>query len=75
MGADGMGTAEIIVAGMGLYGAIGLAVALGFASLGLHRAMPDAGPVTWGARILLLPGALVLWPWVLRRWLAGGVRP
>jgi hypothetical protein len=67
-----MATAEIIVAGVSLYGLIGLAVALGFVTLGILRAMPDAGPVTWGARLLLLPGAAVLWPWVLRRWLAGG---
>jgi hypothetical protein len=26
-------------------------------------------PVTVGARILLLPGAFVLWPLVLARWL------
>ena len=52
-----MATAEIIIAGMSLYGGIGLAVALGFVTLGILRAMPDAGPVTWGARMLLLPGA------------------
>ena len=67
-----MGTAGIIVAGVGLYGVIGLVVALGFVTVGILRAMPDAGPVTWGARMLLLPGSAVLWPWVLRRWLAGG---
>ena len=68
-----MGMAGIIVAGAGLYGVIGLAVALGFVTLGILRAVPDAGPVTWGARVLLLPGAAVLWPWVLRRWLVGGI--
>jgi len=67
-----METAEIMVAGVELYGVIGLAVALGFVTIGILRAMPHAGPVTWGARMLLLPGAAVLWPWVLRRWLAGG---
>lgn len=70
-----MGTAQIIVAGFGLYGAIGLVVALGFVTIGILRAMPDAGPVSWGARLLLLPGAAVLWPLVLRRWLAGGAHP
>jgi hypothetical protein len=70
-----MGVAEVIVAGVELYGALGLCVALGFVTLGLPRAMPGAGPVTWGARLLLLPGAAVLWPWVLGRWLAGGAHP
>lgn len=67
-----MGVAEIVVAAAEFYGAVGLAVALGFVTFGILRAMPGAGPVTWGARLLLLPGAAVLWPWVLGRWLAGG---
>jgi len=70
-----MVVAWTIVAGMVLYGALGLAVALGFVTVGLHRAMPHAGPVTWGARLLILPGAAVLWPWILRRWAAGGTAP
>ena len=70
-----MGVAEIIVAGAELYGAVGLSAALGFVTLGIPRAMPAAGPITWGARALLLPGAAVLWPWVVRRWLAGGAHP
>jgi len=70
-----MAAAQIIVAGVELYGAVGLCVALGFVLLGVESAMPGAGPVTWGARLLLLPGAAVLWPWVLRRWLVGGTHP
>jgi len=68
-----MGAAQIFVAGVGLYALIGLAVALGFVTSGILRAMPDAGPVTWGARVLLLPGAAMLWPLALRRWIAGGM--
>ncbi|HEV2674329.1 MAG TPA: hypothetical protein VGV37_07285 [Aliidongia sp.] len=68
-----MGAARIIVMGVELYGLVGIAVAVGFVTLGILRAMPHAGPVTWGARVLLFPGAMVLWPWVLRRWLAGGM--
>lgn len=70
-----MGVAEIIVAAAAIYGAVGLAVALGFVTVGMLRAMPEAGPVTWGARVLLLPGAAVLWPWVLGRWIVGGPHP
>lgn len=66
-----MGAARVIVAGVELYGAVGLVVGLGFVTLGVLRAMPDAGHVTWGARVLLLPGAAVLWPWVLGRWVLG----
>jgi len=70
-----MVVAWIIVAGASLYGALGLAVALGFVTVGLLRAMPHAGPMTWGARLLVLPGATVLWPLILRRWIAGGTAP
>jgi hypothetical protein len=52
-----------------LYVAIGLAVALAFVSVGASRALPEPIPVSLGARLLLIPAAIVLWPIVLRRWL------
>jgi hypothetical protein len=50
-----------------LYAAFGLATALAFVTFGVTRVQPAA--VTLGARILLLPGAAALWPYVLMRWL------
>jgi hypothetical protein len=47
--------------------AFGAAVALAFVAVGVEQVQPM--PVTVGARILLLPGALVLWPLVLARWI------
>jgi hypothetical protein len=49
------------------YAAVGIAVALAFVTVGVARVQPM--PVTVGARILLLPGAFVLWPLVAVRWL------
>jgi hypothetical protein len=49
------------------YVAVGIAVALGFVVVGVARVQPM--PVTVGARILLVPGAFVLWPLVAARWL------
>ena len=49
------------------YSAVGIVVALAFVTIGV--AQVQAMPVTVGARILLLPGAFVLWPLVLSRWL------
>jgi type III secretory pathway component EscR len=48
------------------YVAVGVVVALAFVTVGIARVQPM--PVTVGARILLLPGAFVLWPLVAARW-------
>lgn len=50
-----------------LYAAIGLVTALAFVTLGVTRVQPAS--VSPGARILILPGAAALWPYVLMRWL------
>jgi hypothetical protein len=47
------------------YVAVGIAVALAFVTIGI--AQVQAMPVTVGARILLRPGAFVLWPLVASR--------
>lgn len=49
------------------YVAVGIAAALAFVAIGVVQVQPM--PVTVGARILLLPGAFVLWPLVVARWL------
>ncbi len=49
------------------YVAVGIAAALAFVTIGVVQVQPM--PVTVGARILLLPGAFVLWPLVVARWL------
>jgi hypothetical protein len=48
------------------YGAVGVAVAVAFVTVGVARVQPMR--VSVGARILLLPGAFVLWPLVVARW-------
>ena len=51
------------------YGAIGTVVALAFVLVGVERVDPSAaGAVAF--RPLLLPGAALLWPLVLARWVA-----
>jgi hypothetical protein len=62
----------IFLAGVGLYALIGLVTALFFVSIGVIRVLPHPVPVTIGARILLLPGAAALWPYVLLRWRNSG---
>lgn len=50
-----------------LYASVGIATAVAFVLFGITRVQP--APVSLGARILILPGATVLWPYVLTRWL------
>lgn len=57
---------------LALYAAAGVVTALAFAVFGVTRVQP--APVSLGARILILPGAAALWPYVLNRWLKAGVR-
>lgn len=58
------------IGALGLYAAIGAAVAVAFSAFGVTRVQPAS--VSPGARILLLPGALALWPYVLFRWIRAG---
>jgi len=52
-----------------LYLAVGVVTAVAFVAVGVLRVLPEPITMTLGARILLLPGAIALWPYVLWRWL------
>ncbi len=54
---------------LALYGLAGLFVALAFVSVGAARLLPAPAPISLPARILLLPGAFILWPYIALRWL------
>jgi hypothetical protein len=51
---------------LAVYVVAGVVAAVAFVTVGVARVQPM--PVTLGARILLLPGAFVLWPCVVARW-------
>ena len=57
----------IVFYSLAAYAAIGLVAALAFAAFGVTRLLPHPVPVSIGARILLIPGATVLWPYVILR--------
>jgi hypothetical protein len=59
----------IVLIGVALYAAAGIAVAAAFVAFGVTRVLPEPVPVSAGARILIFPGAAALWPYVLVRWL------
>jgi hypothetical protein len=60
----------IVLIGVALYAAAGIAVAAAFVAFGVTRVLPEPVPVSVGVRILIFPGAAALWPYVLVRWLA-----
>jgi hypothetical protein len=62
-------SASLIGYGLALYAAAGLGIGLAFVSAGASRVLPGACTFTPGARLLILPGAAALWPYVLVRWL------
>ena len=64
---------EALLAVLGVYLAIGLLVAIPFAVCGAKRIDPSAAEGTWGFKLLIIPGAMLWWPVLLRRWI--GKRP
>lgn len=53
----------------GLYAGAGVAFALAFVIRGVSRVDPGAAGAPWSFRLLILPGAVALWPVLLGRWL------
>jgi hypothetical protein len=64
-----------LLAALGLYLLVGLLVAVPFAFVGAKRIDPSAEAGTWGFKMLIIPGTMVFWPLMLRRWLTGQAPP
>lgn len=70
-----MTTATLLGYGLAIYAAAGICTALAFVTAGVSRMVPQPMSFTLPTRLLLLPGAAALWPYVLTRWLRAGGRP
>ena len=57
-----------ILLGLEFYLAVGLVTAIAFVSVGIEQVLPHPMAATLGARILIVPGAAALWPYILLRW-------
>jgi len=57
------------------YLAFGLAFAIPFVLVGVRRTDPHATHGSWGFRAFIVPGTMVFWPLLLRRWVAGLTAP
>jgi hypothetical protein len=51
------------------YGALGCLFALAFLYRGITQIDVSARGMPWSARMLLFPGAVALWPLLLKKWL------
>ena len=67
--------ATFVLGAIAAYAAAGLVVAVLFVCFGVMRVLPQPAPVTLPARLLLIPGATVLWPYVLSRWVRSARAP
>jgi hypothetical protein len=63
-----MSVLAAFLTGLALYAIAGVVTALAFVSVGLSQVLHPPMPATLGARILFVPGAVALWPYVLVRW-------
>jgi hypothetical protein len=63
-----MAVAELVVNVVGIYAAIGVVFGIAFVMVGIGRVDPVAKDSTLGFRLIVLPGAALLWPLLLRRW-------
>ena len=61
--------ARLLIQMVILYLAAGVLFAVPFAWRGAGVLEPAAREATWGFRLLILPGAITLWPVLLLRWI------
>ncbi len=54
------------------YLVIGVLVSVPFLMFGIGRTDASARTAPWTFRVIVLPGVVALWPWVLRLWIRPG---
>jgi hypothetical protein len=67
--------ATVLVRALYLYGVIGIVFAIPFVVKGVQRTDEEAIGTGWGFRLLILPGCMAFWPFLLRRWVSGRRTP
>ncbi len=48
---------------------IGILFTFFFISRGLEKVDEDTKGSTWGFKVIIIPGCILLWPFLLRKWL------
>ena len=67
--------AAIFLMVLGVYLACGFLFAIPFAFAGVKKIDPHAAQGSWVFKLLIIPGAMIFWPLLLRRWLNGTTHP
>jgi hypothetical protein len=67
--------AEALVFALQAYAAAGVLFAVPFVARGVAAVDPLARSATWGFRLLILPGVVIFWPLLARRWAQGQSEP
>lgn len=60
--------AKVLAVALECYVAAGLVFAVVFAWRGAGAVDPNANGATFGFRLLIVPGSVALWPWMLAKW-------
>ena len=63
-----MSAIAAVLTGLAIYAIAGVVTAIAFVSVGLSQVLHPPMPATLGARLLFIPGAVALWPYILMRW-------
>ena len=61
--------AELFVAALTLYAAMGFVFAIVFVARGVSRIDRQAAGASLGFRLIILPGVTAFWPFLLGRWI------
>jgi hypothetical protein len=64
-----MVVAIFLLSALAVYGAFGTLFALAFVFIGVGKVDATARGATPGFRLIIIPGAILLWPILLRKWL------
>lgn len=70
-----MTIAEWVVAVVAGYAVVGVVFALAFVSFGVPRLDPAARGTSAAFRVLILPGSVALWPFLLLKWVSATRAP
>ena len=60
---------------IGIYLVLGVLFAIAFMTMRLKHSDPDAEQATWGFRLIVLPGVILMWPALAKRWVTGVSTP